>query len=157
MRRGRQKTAPDVETFKKILKDKGLRATTQRVAVHEAMLQLGHASADMVADQISKSGGAAITIASVYNILSGLADMKIYDRRLSPDSKMYFDVNTFKHLHIYDTRNNEFKDVIDDELIALVEDHLKDRTIKGYRIDSIDIQLCAHPARKRRKTEPSAE
>ena len=44
--------APNVEEFKRLLKKHNLKATQQRIAVHEAMLALGHASADMVTDKI---------------------------------------------------------------------------------------------------------
>ena len=149
--RSKHKAAPDIETFRRILKDKGLKATPQRIAVHETMLELGHASADMVAERLSERDGVRITISSVYNILSSLAELKLYDRRLSANSKMFFDVNTFRHVHLYDTRNNEFRDIIDDELIAAVEAHFKERNIKGFKIDGVDIQLMCHPTRKSRK------
>ena len=89
------------------------------------MLKLGHASADMVAEQMESAGFTRITIASVYNILSTLADLRVYSRRMSSNNKMYFDVNTFKHLHLYDRTRNEYRDVLDDELVGLVESRLK--------------------------------
>lgn len=149
------RTAPDLIRFKNILKEKGLKATPQRLAVHEAMLKLGHASADMVAEQMESAGFTRITIASVYNILSTLADLRVYSRRMSSNNKMYFDVNTFKHLHLYDRTCNEYRDVLDDELVGLVESRLKGRRFRGYTVDHIDIQIVCHPTR--RKTRSSAE
>lgn len=149
------RTAPDLIRFKDILKEKGLKATPQRLAVHEAMLKLGHASADMVAEQMESAGFTRITIASVYNILSTLADLRVYSRRMSSNNKMYFDVNTFKHLHLYDRTCNEYRDVLDDELVGLVESRLKGRRFRGYTIDHVDIQIVCHPTR--RKTRSSAE
>ena len=149
------RTAPDLIRFKDILKEKGLKATPQRLAVHEAMLKLGHASADMVAEQMESAGFTRITIASVYNILSTLADLRVYSRRMSSNNKMYFDVNTFKHLHLYDRTCNEYRDVLDDELVGLVESRLKGRRFRGYTVDHIDIQIVCHPTR--RKTRSSAE
>lgn len=143
------RSAPDILQFKNILKEKGLKATPQRLAVHDAMLKLGHASADMVAGQMQAAGITRITIASVYNILSTLADLKLYSRRLSSNNKMYFDVNTFKHIHVYDKENNEYRDVIDDELVSLVESRLKGRRFRGYTVDSIDIQIVCHPSRRK--------
>ena len=143
------RSAPDILQFKNILKKKGLKATPQRLAVHDAMLKLGHASADMVAGQMQAAGITRITIASVYNILSTLADLKLYSRRLSSNNKMYFDVNTFKHIHVYDKENNEYRDVIDDELVSLVESRLKGRRFRGYTVDSIDIQIVCHPSRRK--------
>lgn len=149
------RTAPDLIRFKDILKEKGLKATPQRLAVHDAMLKLGHASADMVAEQMESAGFTRITIASVYNILSTLADLRVYSRRMSSNNKMYFDVNTFKHLHLYDRTCNEYRDVLDDELVGLVESRLKGRRFRGYTVDHVDIQIVCHPTR--RKTRSSAE
>lgn len=149
------RTAPDLIRFKDILKEKGLKATPQRLAVHEAMLKLGHASADMVAEQMESAGFTRITIASVYNILSTLADLRVYSRRMSSNNKMYFDVNTFKHLHLYDRTCNEYRDVLDDELVGLVESRLKGRRFRGYTVDHVDIQIVCQPTR--RKTRSSAE
>jgi len=145
------KSAPDIIQFKDILREKGLKATPQRLAVHDAMLKLGHASADMVAAQMETAGITKITIASVYNILSTLADLKVYSRRLSSNNKMYFDVNTFKHLHIYDKVSNEYRDVIDDELMDLVESKLKGRRFRGYTVENIDIQLVCRPSRRKQR------
>ncbi len=146
----KDKSTPDIDAFRKLLKDKGLKATPQRLAVHGAMMELGHASADMVAEHMAAHSGTAFTIASVYNTLSTLADSRIYRRRTSSNNKMYFDVNTFRHLHLYDCVNNEYRDVIDDELLDLVEAHFKGRSFRGYKLDDIDIQLVCRPSRRAR-------
>ena len=140
---------PTVEEFKQILKKHSLKATPQRLAVHEVMTELGHASADMVTEAIAAKGTTKVTVASVYNILTNLAMLGIYDYRLSSNNKMYFDVNTFGHMHLYDKENHVFKDVIDDELIALIESHLGRKRVKGYKIEGIDIQLVGKPTRKK--------
>ena len=142
----------NIETFKTDLKRHGLKATPQRLAVHQAMMKLGHASADMVTNEIKKNGATKVTVASVYNILTNLALLGIYDHRMSSNNKMYFDVNTFKHLHIYDCENHEYRDVIDEELLDLVEKHLTRRKFKGYRIEDIDIQLIGRPTRRKSKS-----
>jgi len=143
------KKAPTLEEFKVLLKKNGLKATPQRIAVHEAMLSLCHASVDMVTEAISKNTAKSITVASTYNILSQLADLGIYARRTSSNSKMYFDVISSKHIHLYDYEGNEYKDVFDDELISLVEAKLGRKRFKGYKVDSIDIQIICHPNKKK--------
>lgn len=140
---------PNIEEFKAILKKNSLKATPQRLAVHQAMMSLGHASADMVTEQIKADNTANVTVASVYNILTQLAMLGIYHYRMSANNKMYFDVNTFKHIHFYDKANHEFRDVIDDELVKLIESHLSRKRVKGYKIDGFDIQLVGHPTRKK--------
>ena len=114
------------------------------------MLALGHASADMVTEEIRKNGNTKVTVASVYNILTNLAMLGIYHYRLSSNNKMYFDVNTFKHFHIYDCENHQYKDVVDSELMEMVENYLSRKRYRGYSIDHIDIQLVGRPTKKKR-------
>lgn len=140
---------PNMEEFKVILRKNSLKATPQRLAVHEAMMSLGHASADMVTEAIKEKNTAKVTMASVYNILTQMAMLGIYHYRLSSNNKMYFDVNTFKHIHFYDHENHAYKDVIDDELVAMIESHLGRKRFKGYKLESIDIQLVGRPTKKK--------
>ena len=139
--------------FRSRLKKLGLKVTAQRTAVHEAMLKLGHASADMVTEEILREGKTKVTVASVYNILSQLADNRIYGRRLSATSKMFFDVNVVRHIHLYDRDNHTYRDIIDEELSMLVASHLRRRKFKGYTVEDIDIQLIAHPTKSKSKSE----
>lgn len=140
-----------MEEFRSYLHRHSLKATPQRLAVHGAMMKLGHASADMIDDEIRKEGTARVTVASVYNILTSLADKGLYSRRLSSNNKMYFDVNNFPHIHLYDTVNNTYRDVFDDELMTTVKDKLRKHKWKGFRVDDIDIQILCHPSRSYRK------
>lgn len=144
------KTPQEISRFTARLKTRGLKATQQRIAVHEAMMELGHASADMVSDWISKVSDTKITVASIYNTLSQLADSGLYKRRLSYN-KMYFDVNPSKHFHIYDSTVNEYKDVFDDEFIEMVENYFRHRRFKGYKVDDIDIQLICHSSKRNKE------
>lgn len=138
------------EEFLVVLKSHSLKATPQRIAVHEAMMALGHASADMVNDYIREHNQAKVTVASVYNILTQLALFGVYKHRLSANNKMYFDVNPSRHIHLYDTVSNEYKDVFDDVLMGEIEGRLKRRRFKGYKVDGIDIQIICHPSAHRR-------
>lgn len=138
----------EFEVFKNNLKKHSLKATPQRIAVHSAMLRLGHASADIVVEEIRKQGGASVTVASVYNILTQLADLGIYNRRLSANNKMYFDVNTYRHMHVYDSQRHIYKDFVDEELMDLIEAKLKKKKFRGLSIESIDIQIVAKPTKR---------
>ena len=140
---------PNIEEFKEILKKHSLKATPQRLAVHEAMTVQGHASADMVTEVIQKQGKAKVTVASVYNILTQLAMLGVYHHRMSCNNKMYFDVNTFYHCHLYDQENHTYKDVIDDDLIALIQSHLGRRKFRGYKVEGIDIQIIGRPTKRK--------
>ena len=140
---------PTIEEFKDILKKHSLKATPQRLAVHEAMIALGHACADMVTEEIQKQGKAKVTVASVYNILSQLALIGVYHHRMSSNNKMYFDVNTFYHCQLYDQENHTYKDVVDDDLIAMIHSHLGRKRFKGYKVEGIDIQIIGRPTKRK--------
>ena len=141
-------TTPD--ELRSQLRRHGLRATKQRMAVHEVMMELEHASADMVQEKLAERG-AKVTVASVYNILSQLADYRIYSRRMSATNKMFFDIVASRHIHLYDRENHPYRNLQDEELSTLVAAHLKRRKFKGYTIEDIDIQLIAKPTRKNKK------
>ena len=141
-----------LEEFRTQLRRHKLKATRQRLAVHEVMMELGHASADLVQETL-RQRGAAVTVASGYNILSQLADQRIYGRRLSATNKMFFDINNTRHIHLYDRENHTYRDLMDDELQNLVNAHLKRRKFKGYTVEDIDIQLIARPTTRKTKTQ----
>lgn len=145
------KTFFSIEQFQSRLKAKGLKATPQRISVHQAMLELGHASADSVCQWIAGHSETRITVASVYNILTQLTLLGFYRHRLSSNNKMYFDINTSPHIHLYDSVNGEYRDIMDDDLQSIAEAHLKKRRFRGYKVDYIDIQLVCHPTRKSKK------
>lgn len=136
-----------MEGYRKALKDKGLKATEQRVAVHEAMLRLVHASAEMVRADVMEHGG-RITVSSVYNILSQMSDIGIYSRRLGAAGRKMFDVVPTRHLHMYDVVEDEYRDVADPELLELIETHLHRHRFKGHKIEDIDISLVCRPTRR---------
>lgn len=138
---------PTLEEFRTQLRRHSLKATRQRLAVHQVMMELEHASADEVREELARRGS-CVTVASVYNILSQLADCHIYARRLSATNKMFFDIENVRHIHLYDRENHTYRNLVDDELSTLVAAHLKRRKFKGYSIEDIDIQLIARPTRK---------
>ena len=138
-----------MDRFKSVLKRHRLKATPQRLAVHEAMLDLGHASADQVGEWIAARSDTSVTPASVYNILTQMALLGVYVHRFSANNKMYFDVNTFRHVHLYDTVNNDYKDVMDEELLEMVESRIRGKRYRGYKVDGVDIQIICHPTTRK--------
>ena len=142
---------PTLDDFRSQLRRHDLRATQQRLAVHEVMMALEHASADMVQKELA-ARGASVTVASVYNILSQLADYRIYSRRMSATNKMFFDIEGDRHIHLYDRENHSYRNLQDEELSEMVAAHLKRRKFKGYTVEGIDIQIIAKPTRKTKKS-----
>lgn len=139
-----------MDEFRTMLRRHGLRATRQRLLVHEAMMQLEHASADMVYSLLSNKE-AGVTTAAVHNILSQLSDNRIYSRRMSAGSKMFYDVDNSRHVHMYDRENNTWRNLEDDGLGEMVQARLKRRRFKGYTMEGIDIQIVTVPSKNSKK------
>lgn len=136
------------EGFKKVLKRHQLKATPQRLAVHEAMCTLIHASADMIAEQIASTSKVKIRVSSVYNILAQMTELGIYSHRMSGNNKMYFDAIPQRHLHLYDKVNHVHKDIVNEELFELILKKLARKSYKGYKIEDIEINIIASPKKK---------
>ena len=140
-----------MQNFKALLKQHRLKATPQRLAVHNVMLQLIHASADQVAAVLKEESELKVSVSSVYNILSQMASLGIYGRRMTTSNVMYFDVNSGSHLHLYDPEKSIFKDIQDPDLLADLEEKIKKHRYRGFRVSSVEVVVICHPPKKRKK------
>jgi len=134
-----------------MLRIRGLKATPQRVAIYCIMSNLGHASADMVAKRMEEKYG-SITLATVYNVLDSLAKAGMIQQRMSLNNKMYYDINTYDHCHLYNIEDNTIADYDDPELINLVRDYLASKKITNFDLDRVDIQLLGKLKQRRKRS-----
>ena len=140
-----------MQKFKALLKQHKLKATPQRLAVHNVMLTLIHASAEQVATLLKEDPTLKVSASSVYNILTQMASLGIYGRLLSPDNVMFFDVHPDSHMHLYDPQNCVFKDIQDPDLMRDIEERIKRHRYRGYRVSSVEVNVICHPPKKRKK------
>lgn len=129
-----------MRNIKEKIKQSGLKATSQRLAIYDSMCKLGHASADMVVDEL-KEVFPSITVATVYNVLDSFVGAGLLSRRPSINHKMYFDVNVQEHIHLYDKESNEYIDYDDSELSEIVREHIMKNMPENFELRDIDIQL----------------
>ena len=127
-------------TIKEKIQHTGLKATPQRIAVYKEMQNLGHACADMVAENLKESFP-SLTVATIYNVLDSFVEVGLLVKRFSSNNKMYFDVNTYDHVHFYDMQSNTHSDYSDPELVKLVIDYVNGKELGGFKLSSVDIQL----------------
>ena len=100
-----------MQTVKEKIQASGLKATPQRIAIYNVMEKIGHACADMVAERLKESFP-SLTVATIYNVLDSFVSSGLLSKRFSSNNKMYFDINTHNHIHIYDGNNNSFTDFV---------------------------------------------
>ena len=133
----------DTEQVRTRLNEHGLKATLQRIRVYKAMCRLGHASADSVYQELGADRG-AMTLATVYNVLESLTEAGLLVRRPSFSNKMFFDVNTGSHFHLYRQDTGQIVDFPDPALQQVLEDRIRERLPEGLSFDGMEIQILCH-------------
>lgn len=129
-----------MQTIKEKIHQSGLKATPQRIAIYNVMQKLGHASADILVEEL-KEVFPSLTVATIYNVLESFVEAGLLVRRYSSNNKMYFDVNTYEHAHFYDINNNKHIDYDDPELVRLVTDYINKKHMAHFKLSTVDIQL----------------
>lgn len=131
------------EEIRERLNRHGLKATPQRVLVYEAMCRLGHASADSVYRHLG-GPGSPLTIATVYNVLESMTEAGLLALRPSFKGKMFFDVNTDSHFHIYRKDTGTVSDFRDEKLLEAVGEGIRGNLPEGLVLDGVEIQIICH-------------
>ena len=133
----------DTEQVRTRLNEHGLKATPQRIRVYKAMCRLGHAAADSVYQELGAERG-AMTLATVYNVLESLTEAGLLVRRPSFSNKMFFDVETAPHFHLYRQDTGQMTDFPDPALQQALDDRIRDRMPEGLSFDGVEIQILCH-------------
>ena len=124
----------------------GLKATPQRMRVYAAMCRLGHASADAVYLYLGSDKG-TMSLATVYNVLESMTEAGLLVRRPSFSSKMFFDVDTSEHGHLYRSDTQELVDISDESLLPAVEARVRECIPEDLVLDRVEIQVICHDGR----------
>ena len=133
----------DTEQVRTRLNEHGLKATPQRIRVYKAMCRIGHAAADSVYQELGAERG-AMTLATVYNVLESLTEAGLLVRRPSFSNKMFFDVETAPHFHLYRLDTGQMTDFPDPALQQALEDRIRERMPEGLSFDGVEIQILCH-------------
>ena len=130
----------DIEHIRNLFSGKGLKVTPQRIAVYKAMENLGHACAEEVIEKVHETSP-TITVSTIYNVLDCLAVNHIISRIFTGGNKMYFDVSTHEHHHLYCEEDHQIKDFDDTALTELIREYMCSRKIKGFDLKEVKVQL----------------
>ncbi len=109
----------------------GLRVTRTRLDVCQTIFQAGdrHFTTDCIYCEM-QSTGLRISLASVYNTLTLLANHRIIQRLPQFCSQAYFDTNLSIHVHVYDEETGQLSDAdapLADKVLRIVPDTLGER------------------------------
>lgn len=131
----------DNQTLLEVLKSKGLKITPQRLAVYQAVYELGnHPTAEQVIDYI-KVKHPGVSIGTVYKILDLLAEHQLISKVKTDRDIMRYDAILQKHHHLYCCESDRIEDYSDTELDLIIQEYFKRKKIKNFEIQDIKLQI----------------
>jgi Fur family peroxide stress response transcriptional regulator len=129
------------KTALKILTDKGLRVTPQRIAVLDILLNFdNHPSIEFITEYL-RINFPRISDSTVYNILNTFVKHGIINRVKTENGIIRFDPVTEKHHHLYSTDSEQIEDFFDAELDILLNEYFLKKQFPKFKIEEIRVQI----------------
>jgi Fur family peroxide stress response transcriptional regulator len=130
-----------IEQINQKLKDAGLKVTPQRLAILEAVYDLGnHPTAENIIDYI-RAAHPGVSTGTVYNVLDVLVDNKLVKRVKTDKDAMRYDGIVEKHHHLYCAESERIEDYFDEELDHTLKEYFRKKEIPGFEIRDIILQV----------------
>ena len=120
---------------------RSLKVTPQRVAIFEAIMQLGnHPTAEDILAFI-KNKNPNISVGTVYKVLDTLVENSLLKRVKTEKDVMRYDPLLNNHHHLYCSETERIEDFEDNTLSELISDYFKKNKIKNFKIQDIKLQI----------------
>jgi Fur family peroxide stress response transcriptional regulator len=130
-----------IEDIRNKFAEKGLKITPQRVVILEAIYKLNnHPTADNIIAFIRESHP-NIATGTVYKVLETLVENRLIKKVTTDKDIMRYDGIVEKHHHLYCSECDLIEDYNDEELDKLLQNHFKNKNIKGFKIEDIVLQI----------------
>jgi Fur family peroxide stress response transcriptional regulator len=130
-----------IEEITQKLKDADLKVTPQRLAILEAVYDLGnHPTADNIIEFI-KSAHPGVATGTVYNILDVLVEKGLVKRVKTDKDAMRYDGILDSHHHLYCAETDRIEDYFDEELDEVLKEYFKRKGVSDFKIGDITLQI----------------
>mgnify|MGYP006279276829 CR=1 FL=1 len=127
--------------IRELIASRGLKVTPQRMAILEAVHDLGnHPTADKIKEYIQQNHP-SIAVGTIYKTLEKLREKNLVEKVRTEKDVMRYDLVTQKHHHLYSKNSDRIEDYFDDELNRMLEDYFSKKNIKNFRIEDFKIHL----------------
>jgi len=127
--------------FSKILTEKGLKVTIQRLAVYEALCrERVHPTSENIISIISEKYP-SISAGTVYKTLDTFVEHKIIKRVKTDSDVMRYDSVLDRHHHLYCEENDRISDYYDEELDKILLEYFNNKKIPEFKIEDFKLQL----------------
>lgn len=129
------------DNIKEILSGKGMKSTTQRLVIFEALENLhNHPTAEDIFNFI-KDKYPSISLSTVYNTLDLFVENEIINTVKSDHGTIRYDSKTDKHHHLYCNESNKIADYYNNDLDKLLTEFFEKNQIQNFDIKEIKLQI----------------
>jgi Fur family peroxide stress response transcriptional regulator len=129
------------KTVIRILVDKNLKITPQRIAVLEAIIGLdNHPSIDYLL-QYLQLNFPHVAPGTVYKNLDLFVAKGIIKRVITDKDSVRYDAVLEKHHHLYCADIERIEDYYDDELNKIIDNYIKKKKIPNFKVKEIKLQI----------------
>ena len=130
-----------IEEIRNKLLEKGLKVTPQRLAILDAIYKIGgHPAAEQIIEHI-RQNNPNIASGTVYKVLDTFLEKNLIKKVTTDRDIMRYDGIIDKHHHLYSVDGERIEDYVDEELDALIENHLKSKKINGFQVTEFILQI----------------
>ncbi|GAB4247089.1 MAG: hypothetical protein Tsb0034_26170 [Ekhidna sp.] len=130
-----------ISDIKKKLSEVGLKSTTPRIVVLDALIKSkDHPTAEEIFERV-KNSHPSISLGSVYRVLEVLVQAGLIRRVSVKYGSKRYDADLRPHGHIYCATTNYIQDFYDEELNGLINEFFKRKKFKNFKIKDIKLQV----------------
>jgi len=123
------------------LREAKLKVTPQRLAIYEAIYELGnHPTVEQITAYV-KSSYPSIATGTVYTTLETFVAKGLIRKVKTDSDVMRYDALLSRHHHLYCAESDKIEDYRDEKLDAMLTQYFKRKKIPGFSIKDIKLQL----------------
>ena len=136
--------ATDIESIRDRLRTAGLRPTRQREELAAMLFGCGdrHVTAEALHRE-AMLAGTQVSLATVYNTLHQFTEAGLLREVVVDSGRAYFDTNTSRHHHFFNTHTHELADIHGD---AISVGRLPEAP-EGTRVEDVEVVVRVTPSR----------
>jgi Fur family peroxide stress response transcriptional regulator len=129
------------KTAVKILVEKGLKVTPQRIAVLDIIMNLNnHPTAENITEYL-RINYPHVPIGTVYKILDVFVENGIAKKVKTENGIIRYDHVTEKHHHLYCSDSEQIEDFYDNDLNKILDEYFRKKQIPNFKIEDVKLQI----------------
>lgn len=130
----------DFNKYEERLIEKGLKVTSKRLAILEAIVELNHPTAEEILNYVRKKYPVTAT-ATVYKALNVLVGKKVINKVNIEKDIFRYDAKLESHHHLYCSEFDRIEDYNDEELTGFLKKYFENKKIPGFSVEDFKLQI----------------